>query len=104
MPDRNFLTAKGKVKFLRVGATSSSYGGGNDVLRTEVIVQLEGFGRGGVEAVGFDLHVGDKDLPGNLGMLSVLRDAYIHDFPVGIGYWLEQGKKNGYLSRVELQK
>lgn len=97
--------ASGKVKLLRVTYTGDSWGAGNDELRTEVIVQLEGFGGAqGVNAVGFDLHVGDKELPNRLGMLSVLRDAYIHDLTVGIAYWLEPGKHNGYLARLEISR
>ena len=96
------LGATGKIDFLRVGDTSNVWGSGNDVLHTEVIVQLDSFEGRGVGAVGFDLHEGDKNLPSRLGMLSVLQDAYFNNRPVGLAFWLEPGKQNGYLARIDL--
>ncbi len=93
--------SSGKISLLRVSSTRGSWGGGDDVLRTEVIVMLEGDNKRGF---GFDLHAGDKELPNQLGMLSVLRDAYIHDLPVDLSYWLEEGKNNGYIGRVQLRR
>jgi hypothetical protein len=96
-----WIYAGGKISLLRIGSTLEQWGGGDDVLRTEVTVQLEGDNQ---RAFGFDLHTGDKELPSQLGMLSVLRDAYIHDIPLTLGCWLEEGKKNGYIGRVQLNR
>ena len=96
----NLTFANGKkIRLLRVSSTGASWGSGDDMLRTEVIVQLEGDTQ---RAFGFDLHAGHEELPNHLGMLSLLKDAYIHDLPVSIAYWLEEGKNNGYIHRVEV--
>jgi hypothetical protein len=91
----------GKISLLRTNDDANHvWGGGNDVLTTEVIVQFDGTS---AEAYGFDLKAGDLALPAKLAMLSVLRDAYIHGRTVNLAVDLDAGKKNGKLRRVNLQ-
>jgi hypothetical protein len=93
-------SAKGNISLLRVAETGDAWGAGDDILTTEVVFVLEGNDR----AYGFDLHVGDKELPNALGMLSILRDAYFHKVPVGIAYYLEDNtKKTGYVRRIQVE-
>ncbi len=96
-----WTSSSGKISLLRVTFTGDNWGSGDDILRTEVIVMLEGDNK---RAFGFDLHTGDKELPNHLGMLSVLRDAYVHDLPIDLTYWLEEGKNNGYIGRVQFTR
>ena len=96
-----FKYKTGKIKHLRVNDLNNVWGGPGDELRTEVIVVLDS--DGGRGAVGFDLHADDANLPARLAMLSVLRDAYIHDLPVALGYNIDEGKSNGYLVRIDLE-
>ena len=89
---------KGNVTFLRVGEPGNVWGPPNDALHTEVVVILDF--RPDL-AAGFDLEQGDPALPSRLAMLSVLRDAYVHQLPVGIAVDIPEGKKAGIMRRVE---
>jgi hypothetical protein len=92
----------GKIKHLRVNDLGSVWGSGNDALHTEVVVQLDSHQND--EAFGFTLRADDPNLPSRLGMLSVLRDAYIHKLAIGIAYDIEPGKKKGILRRIDLSQ
>lgn len=93
------IDAIGELVFLRVTNTNDVLGVGDDTLKTEVVFQLEGHER----ALGFDLDVGDKELPNALGMLSLLRDAYIHKVRLRVRYWLEDNTKTtGYVYWVAM--
>jgi hypothetical protein len=93
-----FLGQSGRLKFLRVNDLGHVYGPPDDAIYTEVTAGLEGH----EQAFGFVLRVGDDNLPSRLGMLSVLRDAFIHNRPLTVWYDMIEGKKNGHLRRVQL--
>jgi hypothetical protein len=88
----------GKIKHLRVGDLVG-WGSGSDVINTEVVVV---FDTAPTQAFGFYLKANDPNLPSRLGMLSLLRDAYVHKLTIGCAYEIDPGKKNGILRRVDL--
>ena len=94
-----FQYREGKLIRLRTNDLNHQWGGGNDYIITEVLVQLDAAPD---RAYGFQLRAGDPNLPGRLAMLSTLRDAFNHNHKVGICYDIETGKKHGHLRRVEL--
>ena len=93
-----FTGTTGKINFLRVSEQGNIYGAPGDQLDTEVVVKLDSAPD---LAFGFELRPSDQNLPSNLSMLSILRDAYIHQLTVGLAYDIESGKKQGHLCRVE---
>jgi hypothetical protein len=94
-----FKVANGHIKFLRVNDLGHVWGPPTDAIHTEVTMGLDSLPGMGL---GVELRDGDPNLPSRLGMLAVLRDAYLHKLPVGIGYDIVEGKKNGILRRVQL--
>lgn len=94
----NQVNKSGKIKTLLAQAIGSGYGPPNDSLDAEAIVHLVGV----EEAFGLKLRAGDSNLSANLAMLSLLRDAYVHEYAVHLVGWFEPGKKNGRLARVAL--
>lgn len=93
-------TAVGKITHIRCNDIGHTWGGGNDKLNTEVIVRISsapGY------AFGFELRPGDKNLPSNLAMLSLLRDAFVHNIKVVISYH-SNGNKNCKMRRVDIYK
>jgi hypothetical protein len=93
-------TGWGKIKYLRCNDIGHVWGGGNDALYTEVIVKISSAPD---HAFGFHLRPGDPDLPANLAMLSVLRDAFVHNLDVLISFHSD-GNKNCEMRRVEIRK
>lgn len=93
-----FITKPGKLKFLRVNDLGHVYGPPDDAIHTEVTAGLQGDDH----AFGFVIRVGDDNLPSRLAMLSVMRDAFIHNRDIAVWYDIAEGKKNGHLRRVEL--
>lgn len=90
----------GKIKLLRVNdGPNHSWGPPGDELKTEVIVQLD---TAPDMAFGFDIKSEDPNLPARLAMLSVLRDAYIHNLTIHLNCQIDPGKKNGVLRRINL--
>ena len=97
----SFQGTTGKIKLLRTNEVGHIWGPPNYAMTTEVTIVLDmapdmGFG--------FVLRAGDDNLPSRLAMLSMLRDAYIHNLTIGIAYETVEGKKNGQLKRVEFTK
>jgi hypothetical protein len=95
-----FLNALGKLRFLRVNDLGHVYGPPDDAIYTEVTAALQDHDH----AFGFIIRVGDDNLPSRLAMLSVMRDAFIHDRDIAVWYDIVEGKKNGHLRRVELSR
>ncbi len=95
-----FYEKKGKIKLLRTNDLHSVWGPPSDALRSEVVVVLDSATDMGF---GLDLHSGDPDLPARMAMHGVLRDAYFHDKSVSLHVDVPEGKKNGYIRRVELE-
>jgi hypothetical protein len=93
-----FIGKTGKLKFLRVNDLGHVYGPPDDAIHTEVTASLEGSDH----AFGFVLRTGDDNLPSRLAMLSVMKDAYLHNREIGVAYDIVEGKKNGHLRRVQL--
>lgn len=94
-----FMVASGQIKFLRVNDLGHVFGPPTDAIHTEVTMGLDSLPGVGL---GMELRDGDPNLPSRLGMLAVLRDAFVHQLPVGIGYDIVEGKMNGFLRRVQL--
>lgn len=94
-----FKSAKGHIRFLRVNDLGHVWGPPTDALHTEVTMGLDSAPDMGF---GMELRDGDANLPSRLGMLGVLRDAYVHKLPVSIWFDIAEGKKNGILRRVQL--
>jgi hypothetical protein len=92
------VNKQGKIKYLMTQAIGGGWGPANDRLDVEGIVRLEG----SEESFGFKLRADDNNLSANLAMLSLLRDAYVHNYVVGVVGWFDPGKKNGRLARVDL--
>lgn len=88
----------GKIKTLRVNDLGHVWGPPQDAIRTEVGVVLDSAPDRGF---GFELRQGDANLPSRLGMLSVLREAYLRGQTVGLLADVPEGKKNGTLRRVQ---
>jgi hypothetical protein len=95
-----FKGAKGKIKLLRNNDLGHVWGPPDDAIYTEVTIVLEGVDGG----FGFELRAGDDNLPSRLAMYSTLREAYINNLVVAIGYDIVEGKKNGHLRRVQLER
>ncbi len=95
-----YYTPVGKITHIRCNDIGHVWGSGNDVLTTEVIVQISSAPN---YAFGFELRPGDQNLPANLAMLSVLRDAFVHNLDVVISYAAD-GNKNCKMRRVDLSK
>jgi hypothetical protein len=96
-----FQGSTGKIKFLRTNDVGHVWGPPNDAMHTELTIVLDSAPDMGF---GFVLRTGDDNLPSRLAMLSMLRDAFIHNLTIGIAYDLVEGKKNGHLRRVEFTK
>lgn len=90
----------GKLTYLRCNDIGHQWGSGSDVLYTQVIVRISALPS---HAFGFDLRPGDQNLPANLAMLAVLRDAFVHNLDVSIAFHAD-GNKNCKMRRVELKK
>lgn len=96
-----FQGKTGKVKFLRTNDLGHVWGPPTDAIHTEIIVVLDSAPDMGF---GFVLRTGDDNLPSRLAMLSMLRDAFIHNLTISLAYDIVEGKKNGHLRRVEFKK
>ena len=96
-----FESRTGKIKLLRTNDLGHVWGPPNDAIHTEVTVVLDSAKDMGF---GFVLRAGDDNLPSRLAMLSMLRDAFIHNLTICIFYDIVEGKKNGHLRRVEFTK
>lgn len=96
-----FQGVSGKLKHLRVSdsGTAQPYGPPGDTLTTQVVITLEGSDR----YFGFELRPGPH-LPSRLAMLATLRDAYVNNLTVGLGYNFQDGKKAGTIIRVDLER
>jgi hypothetical protein len=95
-----FTGAKGQLRMLRVNDLGHVYGPPTDAIHTEVVAALAGSDI----AFGFVLRADDPNLPARANMLSVLRDAFLHNLPIDVSYDLPEGKRNGHLRRVELTR
>ena len=91
-------STKGKVTFIRV---SPSYGWGpsQDHLNTPVIFGLDAHPD---TAFGFELTAGSPDLPTQLAMLAILRDAFTHNLSIGIVYIVYEFHKTGHVISLDL--
>lgn len=90
----------GKLSLIRVNdGPNHAWGGGNDVLQTEVIVTLKDHKN---FAAGFDIKNDDPNLAPKLAMLATLRDALIHNKTVLLAYHIQPGKQNGKLARIQI--
>jgi hypothetical protein len=91
---------KGKISFLRVNELNNVYGSPSDFLNTEVVVKLDTVPD---MAFGFELRAGDPNLPARLAMLSMFRDAFVHQLSVLLAHDIEPGKKQGHLRWIEFE-
>ena len=89
----------GKLSLLRVHKRGTKYGPANDQIDVEVVIK---FATNATQAYGFQLRPGAL-LPAHEGMLTLLRDAYIHNLNVTINYDEQPGKDNHILFRVWLK-
>jgi hypothetical protein len=96
-----FRGISGKIKHLRVNdsASNPTYGPSGDTLDTEVVVVVDSSD----EYFGFDIKPG-PDLPSRISMLSIIREAYLNNLTIGLGYYIEDGKKAGTIVRVDLER
>ncbi len=99
-PDPGLFQASGIITLLRVHDVGTGFGPGSDFLDGEVVIRLDSHPG---KAFGFQLR-NDDDRPAREGMLSVLRDAFNHDWIVTIDFWLVPGKTNGRIIRVWITK
>lgn len=98
-PQPGVLIAEGYVVFLRVHDLKTGWGQAGDELEGEVVFKLD---RAPGKAFGFALREGENH-PQRQGMLSLLRDALIHQIAVRIEYRVERPSQDNHLAfRVEL--
>jgi hypothetical protein len=90
------LQHTGRITFLRVHDIGTEFG--PDQLDIDAVIQLDG--RTDV-SFGFQLRTDDNRVA-RQGMLDLLRDAYVHNWPVTIDYDIPPGKQNAVLFRVAL--
>lgn len=93
---------KGKIKHLRVCEIADKWGSKNDVLDGEVVVVLDSSPKG--EAYGFRLRPDDPNLSSRLGMLALLRDAFIHNLTLGLSFYKEEFRNTGNIIRIDFEK
>ncbi len=96
--EMTFETSKGKILHLRVNDLGHKWGNEPDALYTEVVVVLSADKD---KAFGFEIRVGDENLPSRVAMLDLLRDAFVHNLDVRLSYEIEPGRKTGHLRRVD---
>ena len=90
---------QGKINFLRVH-DAGGWGPPSDFIDVECVIRFLGEPD---KAYGFQLRV-DPHGNAHSGMLDIVRDAFNHDWEIGINYWIEPDKKNGIIIRVWLVK
>lgn len=89
---------QGKLESLRVNERNGRFGGKDDHIVAEVIVQL----RGDDGAYGFRL-LDDEDRPLRQGYLDLLRDALAYGHDVKLDVSIDEGKTKGIISRLTLE-
>lgn len=89
---------QGKLESLRVNERNDQFGGDNDHINAEVIVQL----RGDDGAYGFRL-LDDEDRPLRQGYLDLLRDALAYGHDVKLAVEIDEGKTKGFITRLTLE-
>src|SRR4051794_40301198 len=94
----DLLEKTGKIVFLRAHDLGTKYGPASDQLDVEAVFILNSLGEG---AYGFKLR-NDDNLPARQAMLSLLREAFAHNFTVIADYLIEPGRINGTAFRVAL--
>jgi hypothetical protein len=100
---KRVLIAEGLVAFLRVHELKTGFGGGqSNFIPAEAIFRLE---TRPDKAFGFELR-DDKFLPARQGMLSLLREAMVHDLRVIVDYLepVTPPNQNCYAIRIALTK
>ncbi len=100
-PQPGVESAEGYVVFLRVHDLKTGWGQAGDELDGEVVFKLD---RAPGKAFGFALRE-DENHPQRQGMLSLLRDALIHQIAVKTDYRVDRPSQDNHLAfRVELIK
>lgn len=91
---------KGKLTLLRAHDLGTKFGPPQDQIDVEVVIKIN---QHPDKAFGFQLR-NDNNRPARQGMLDLLRDAFNHNWTVGIDYEIEPNKKNGVIRRVWITK
>lgn len=94
------LQSRGKLTFLRVHEVGSKFGPPTDQIDVEAVLKLNTQPN---RSMGFQIR-NDGNRPVRQAMLDLLRDAFSNDFTVIVDYDLPDGKNNGVVIRVALQK
>jgi len=89
----------GRITFLRVHEVGTGFGPRSDFLDAECVGKVHSAPE---HAFGFQLRVEGPNGDTHRGMLDLLREAYFHDRTVRIEYFIEPGKKNGRIFRVNV--
>lgn len=91
------VTRTGTLKALRVNERGDRFGGRDDHIDAEVIVELVGDDG----AYGFHL-LDDADRPVRQGYLDLLRDAMNHGHLAHLDVDVDEGKKKGIILRLRV--
>lgn len=89
----------GRISFLRVNDVGTGFGPPSDLLDGECIIKLQG-GPDPTEAYGFQLR-NDDNVIAHRAMFDLIRDLFLNGRDVVIEYFIEPGKKNGRIIRVQ---
>jgi hypothetical protein len=89
----------GKISFLRVHDVRTGFGPPSDLLDGECVIKLQGDASPD-QAYGFTLRNDDNSIA-HKAMFDLIRDFYLNDREVVIEYFIEPGKKNGRIFRVQ---
>ena len=91
----------GQITYLRAHALGSGWGPPTDFIDVEIIVKLDS--QPG-KAFGFQLRDNNSDTSLRKAMFDILLKAYKNNWPVTIDFYLDPGKNNGIVHRVQLSK
>jgi len=89
----------GRIRFLRVHDVGTGFGPPSDLLDGECVIKLQG-DADPVEAYGFTLR-NDDNVIAHRAMFDLIRDFFLNGREVVIEYFIEAGKKNGKIIRVQ---
>jgi len=90
--------SQGHLTFLRAHDVGTGWGPPNDQLDVEIVFMLDSVAGG---AFGFQLRI-DANQPVREAMVSLLRDAFVHNLRVSVDYFIDPGKHNGRAFRIAL--
>lgn len=92
--------SSGRLTLLRVHRVGGRFGPPSDSIDVEAVIRLD---TEPGQAFGFQMRT-DSNRVVHQGMFDLLRDAWTHNHRVTIDYDIDDGKNNGNIIRVWLQR